>query len=130
MDTRDDDVINQSCGAVMHLKRFGYPDMVPTQPRKFIGVTEDTVAGQEGVWTRRFGQRAECQTWGQRNMSFTEADRRPELDARRVNRLPGATTTVPNSFNTHVFTPLHSSSAFSSLFRLSSSRRYNIVRHG
>jgi hypothetical protein len=63
-------------------------------------------------------------------MSFTDTDRWSELNARRVNRLPGASTTAPNSFNTHVFTPLYSSSALSSLFRLSNSRRYNIARHG
>jgi hypothetical protein len=57
MDTGDDDVINQSCGAEMHLERFGYPDVIPTQPRSFIRVTEDTVADKAGRWTRRFGQK-------------------------------------------------------------------------
>lgn len=39
-------------------------------------------------------------------MSIADADDGwSELDARRVNRLPGATTTATNSFNTHVCHP-------------------------
>lgn len=61
MNTRDDDVINQSCGARMHLKRFGYPDKVPTQPQSFVSVTKTRwQTRQEG---RREGsvKEAECQ---------------------------------------------------------------------
>jgi hypothetical protein len=102
---------SRSCGEQIHLKQFGYPDVVPTQPaqvlechRRHGGRHDMTV-----WWTRRFGQRAQVPKMEKAGARVSPTPTPVRARNRRVNRLPGAT--APSSFNTSPATPPYASSS-------------------